>query len=195
MQVNVTFRHLEPSDSLKNFAREKVERFKRLLDQASEANVVLSIEKHVHHAEILLHSGPFFLRGKEKSDDMYASIGMAIDKIERQLKKYKGRLRQHKPAGHHNVDALKVRQRILETEHPGEAEEVSETPATKPSARVVATNELSARRMTVDEAVLQLELLEDEFLVFTNAETGHVSVLYRRKNEQSFGLIDAVPAP
>lgn len=89
MQVNVTFRHLEPSDALKAFAKEKVERVKKYLDHASEASVVLSLEKHVHHAEVLVHSGPFFLRGKDKSDDMYASIGLAMDKVEKQIKRYK----------------------------------------------------------------------------------------------------------
>ena len=147
MNVNVTFRHLEPSDSLKNFAREKVERVKKYLDQASEANVVLSIEKHVHYAEVLVHSGPFFLRGKDKSDDMYASIGLAMDKVEKQLKRYKDRLRQHKPAGHHNADALKVRQEIIEVEH-GPAAEAEKAPP--PASKIVATNELLAKKMSLD---------------------------------------------
>jgi putative sigma-54 modulation protein len=189
MQVNVTFRHLEPSDSLKAFAKEKVEHIKKFLDHASEANVVLSIEKHLHHAEVLVHSGPFFLRGREKSDDMYASIGMAMDKIEKQIKRYKDRMRQHKPAGHHNADALKVQQQIIEVpDHPAEAA----TPP--PSSKIVASNDLLAKKMTVDEAVLQLDMLENDFLVFTNATTNHVAVLYRRKGEKTLGLIDARPA-
>lgn len=193
MQVNVTFRHVEPSDSLKAFAKEKVEKVRKYLDHASEANVILSVEKHVHHAEVLVHSGPFFLRGRDKSDDMYASIGLAMDKVEKQLKRYKERLRAHKPAGHHNVNALRVRQAIIED---SEIESVEEAPpvVASPPSRVVQTNELVAKRMTVDEAILQLKLLEDEFLVFTNQATGHVAVLYRRKNEATFGLIDAQPA-
>jgi len=191
MQVNVTFRHLEPSDALKAFAKEKVERVKKYLDQASDASVVLSIEKHVHHAEVLVHSGPFFLRGKDKSDDMYASIGLAMDKVEKQIQRYKDRLRQHKPAGHHNVAALTVREDILEAEGP--AGETASAEAAAPS-RVVQTNELVAKRMTVDEAVLQINLLEENFLVFTNAATGHVAVLHRREGGTSYGLIDARPA-
>jgi putative sigma-54 modulation protein len=194
MQVNVTFRHVEPSDSLKAFAKEKVEKVRKYLDHASEASVILSVEKHVHHAEVLVHSGPFFLRGRDKSDDMYASIGLAMDKVERQLKRYKERLRAHKPAGHHNVRALNVRQAILEDTEIESVESALEPVVGTPPARVVQTNELVAKRMTVDEAILQLRLLEDDFLVFTNEATGHVAVLYRRKNETTFGLIDAQPA-
>lgn len=192
MQVNVTFRHLEPSDSLKSFAKEKVEHVKKFLDAASEAQVILSIEKHLHHAEVLVHSGPFFLRGKEKSDDMYASIGLAMEKIERQIKRYKERMRQHKPAGHHNVAALKLNQQILAVDE-GEAK-AEAAPASAPS-KVLETRELLAQKLTVDEAVTQLQLADNDFLIFTNAQTNRVGVLYRRnKGDGTFGLIDAVPA-
>lgn len=191
MQVNVTFRHLDPSDSLKAFAREKVERVKKYLDHASEANVILSIEKHVHHAEVLVHAGPFFLRGKEQSDDMYASIAMAMDKVERQLKRYKGRLRALRTSGPRPDEALRVRQHLIEAEGPAQEESPETTPA---SARVVETKELVAQRMTVDEAVLQLNIAATDFLVFTNAETNQIAVLYRRQGETSYGLIDARPA-
>jgi len=188
MQVSVTFRHLDPSDSLKEFAREKVTRVQKFLDQASEAQVILSVEKHVHHAEVLVHSGPFFLRGKDKSDDMYASIGLAMDKIETQARRYKGRLRQHKAAGHHNADALRVAQRIFEQTPVDEALEAA------PPPRVVEARELTAKKLTLDEAITQLKLIDNDFLVFTHAETNHVAVLYRRKEDNSYGLIDAVPA-
>jgi len=187
MQVSVTFRHLDPSDSLKDFAREKVERVQKFLDQSGEAQVILSIEKHMHHAEVLLHAGPFFLRSKEKSSDMYASIGLAIDKVERQAKRYKERMRQHKPLGHHNTDGIRVRQAIIETP----AEAPVEAP---PASRVVETRDLLAKKLTVDEAITQLQLLDNNFVVFTNAETGHVAVLYKRDGDSSFGLIDAVPS-
>jgi putative sigma-54 modulation protein len=189
MQVSVTFRHLEPSDFLKNFAREKVEKVKKFLDHATEAQVVLSMEKHLHHAEILVHSGPYFLRGKEKSDDMYKSIGLAMEKVERQIKRYKQRVRQHKPAGHHNADAVRVRQSIIES---ADVETAPEAPP--PSSTIRETRDLLAKKLTLDEAVEQLKLVENDFLIFTNAETNHVAVLYRRKEEGTFGLIDAVPA-
>lgn len=188
MQVNFTFRHFEPSDALKSFSRDRIESIRKYLDQAGEANVVLSVEKHVHHAEILLKSGPFIVRGREKTDDMYASISAAMDKVERQIKRYKNRMRQYKPAGHHSATPLKFRKTFIEAPVlPVDESEETQTPA---PSKIVDTKEVIALRMTVDEAVLQMELYEHDFLVFTNAETGNVSVLYRRKGDGRFGLID-----
>src|SRR5688572_18854982 len=95
MQMNITFRQFGASDSLKEYAREKVDRVNRLLDRAGEAHVVLSLERHLHHADITIHSGSWVLRGREKSEDMYASIDLAMDKIERQLRRYKDKLKTH----------------------------------------------------------------------------------------------------
>src|SRR6478672_6738307 len=95
MQMNITFRHLDPIDSLKNYAQDKVERANKYLDRAGEAHVVLSLERHLHHADITIQSGSWVLRGREKSEDMYASIDLAMDKIERQLRRYKDKLKTH----------------------------------------------------------------------------------------------------
>ena len=194
MQINVTFRHFEPTDALKNFAKERVEHIQKFLDHASEASIVLSLEKHLHQAEVLVHSGQFYLRGKEKTDDMYASIGAAVDKIERQVKRFKGRMRTHKNTGHHNQGAIKVSEQILEVDEAGNAEEAA---ATAP-ARTIDTRELLAKRMSTDEAILQLDLADEPFLVFTNAETGHVAVLTRRTDsatgKSAYALVDARPS-
>src|SRR3954469_20592021 len=124
MQLNITFRHFEPIDSLKNYARDKVERAHKYLDSAGEAHVVLSLERHLHHADITITSGPFVLRGREKSEDMYASIDLAMDKIERQLRRYKERLKHHhgRERVHHRQDfiAAKVRHDVVSVPEPEE---------------------------------------------------------------------------
>lgn len=211
MQLNITFRNLDASDSLKSYAREKVERVNRYLDRAGEAHVVLSLERHLHHADITVHSGRFVLRGRDKSSDMYASLDNAMDKIEKQLIRYKERLKQHhgRDRVHHRHEhleqALRVNHAVLdyESEHSEADAEAPppSAPAASPAApvapvasaappKVVKTNELLAHSLTVDDAVMQLNLLNDEFLVFTNAETRAVNVLYRRK-EGGYGLIEA----
>lgn len=199
MQLNITFRNLDASDALKAYAREKVERVNRYLDRAGEAHVVLSLERHLHHADITVHSGRFVLRGRDKSSDMYASLDNAMDKIERQLIRYKERLKQHhgRDRVHHRHEhleqALKVQHAVLDyaQEHDGEGEEdAAPAPPTATPPRVVKTNELLARPMSVEDAVMQLNLMNNEFLVFTNGETQAVNVLYRRK-EGGYGLIEA----
>lgn len=189
MQLSITFRNFEASDSLKEYAREKVDRVNRYLDRAGEAHVVLSLERHLHHADITIYSGTFVLRGKEKSGDMYASLDLAMEKIERQLKRYKDRLkRHHGHHGHHNQAALnRFRHDVVavaQPEHSPAPEEVS--------PRVIRTNELIAKPMTVNDAVMQMDLMNGDFLVFTNSESQGVNVVYRRKDGH-YGLIEATP--
>lgn len=121
MQLNITFRHMDSSDFLKEYAKEKVERVNKYLDRAGEAHVVLGTERHLHHADITIHSGRWVLRGKEKSEDMYASIDLAMDKIERQLRRYKEKLKHHhgRDRVHHRDQHLqealmRVRNSVLE---------------------------------------------------------------------------------
>ncbi len=190
MQLNITFRHFDPIDSLKNYAREKVERAEKYLDKAGEAHVVLSLERHLHHADITIHSGAFVLRGREKSEDMYASIDLAMDKIERQLRRYKERLKHHhgKERVHHRaglVNGVKVRHDVVEVASPEH-----EPHPDNAQPRIVRSNELLIKPLGVEEAVMQMDLMNNDFLVFTNSHTHELNVVYRRKDGH-YGLIEA----
>jgi putative sigma-54 modulation protein len=218
MQLNVTFRHMDSSDFLRDYAKEKVERVNKYLDRAGDAHVVFSVERHLHQADITITSGRFVLRGHEKSEDMYASIDLAMDKIERQLRRYKERLKHHhgRDRVHHNEKTtqalLRARHNVVEIDSPEEYDEASEqsgeqsgeqsvqvapnlAAATQAPAaaapRVVSTSELDVRLMSVDEAAMQMDLMNSDFLVFHNAATHELNVLYRRKEDGKFGLIEA----
>jgi putative sigma-54 modulation protein len=187
MHMNITFRHLDPIDSLKNYAQEKVERVNKYLDRATEAHVVLSLERHLHHADITIHSGSYVLRGREKSEDMYASIDLAMDKIERQLKRYKEKLKSHhgKERVHHRADLVsKARHTVYES---------VDAEASDPLSKVVKTNEILARPMAVEQAIMQMDLLNNDFYVFTNSTTMEMNVVYKRK-DGAIGLIEASAA-
>lgn len=191
MQVNITFRGMDSTDALKSHTTERVAHVNRYLDRASEAHVVLSLERYLHHADITIHAGPYVLRGRTKSDDMYKSIDEAMDKIERQLRRYKDKLltlktRHH---AHHNKEAqdhVRVRHDILELAGP-EAEEGAQWAE---GPKVIRSDEFLAKPMKVDEAVMQMDLMNTDFLVYTNVESGQVNVVYRRKDGH-FGLIEA----
>jgi putative sigma-54 modulation protein len=177
MQVNITFRNMFATDALRNHVEGKLGHMvTKYLDKVTEAHVTLSLERYLHHADINLHAGQFHVRGKEKSEDMYASIDMAVDKIERQLKKYKERLKSHKPK-HEGQKPMRVRHEILAA-HEGEPL----------GAQIVRANEFMARPMSIEEAVMQMDLLNNDFLVFTRPDTSEVSVIYRRK-DGNYGLI------
>lgn len=95
MQLNITFRHLEPTEALKAHVRDKMSHIQRYLDRPTEAHAVLHLENLDHHADLTMKAGSFLLRGRARSGDMYASIDLAAGKIERQLKKHKDRLNGH----------------------------------------------------------------------------------------------------
>jgi putative sigma-54 modulation protein len=203
MQLNITFRQFGSSDSLKEYAKEKVERVNKYLDRAGEAHVVLSLERHLHHAEITIHSGSWVLRGREKSEDMYASIDLAMDKIETQLRKYKEKIKNHhgRERVHHRqnlVNQAKVRHKIFEL--PEEDQVQAGEPAqaapsappaepAQPATRIVRTSDITVKPMSVDEAVMQMNLMNQEFYIFQHATTHEVCVVYRRKEDGQYGLI------
>jgi len=203
MQLNITFRQFGSSDSLKEYAKEKVERVNKYLDRAGEAHVVLSLERHLHHAEITIHSGSWVLRGREKSEDMYASIDLAMDKIETQLRKYKEKIKNHhgRERVHHRqnlVNQAKVRHKIFELPEEDQvqaaepAQAAPSAPATEPAqpaTRIVRTSDITVKPMSVDEAVMQMNLMNQEFYIFQHATTHEVCVVYRRKEDGQYGLI------
>jgi putative sigma-54 modulation protein len=206
MQMNITFRQFGASDSLKEYAREKVDRVNRLLDRAGEAHVVLSLERHLHHADITIHSGSWVLRGREKSEDMYASIDLAMDKIERQLRRYKDKLKSHhgREKVHHRQDLMnqlsRVRHAVFEMPEDqapaapepetNGAQAAPQAPAPEAEApRMLRTTHLTVKQLKVEEAVMQMNLMNNDFYVFHNVETNAMSVLYRRKDGQ-YGLIE-----
>lgn len=202
MQLSITFRHMDASDFLKSYAREKVERVNKYLDRAGEAHVTLSLERHLHNADIVIHSGSWVLRGREKSEDMYASIDLAMDKIERQLKRYKEKLKNHHSRRYeHHQEGLaslyKIRHDIIENPAAGaeSGAQLQAAAASEPHVpRVIRSNEFVAHQLTVEEAIMQMDLMNNDFLVFSNPQSREMSVVYRRKDGH-YGLIEAGGAP
>ncbi len=182
MQVNITFRHLEPTEALKAHVKERVEHVKRYLDRPSEAHAVLYLDNLDHHADITMKAGPFFLRGRAKSEDMYASIDLAAEKIERQLKKHKEKLKSHKvsAAASNGAAPLDVRHDVFTFEQ-------------APSARIVKSSTFQAKPMSLDEALLQMDLMNSSFFVFQSAGDRTLNVVYRR-DDGNYGLIEARPS-
>lgn len=191
MQVSVTFRHMEPTEALKEFAAEKVEKIQKYIHTPCDAHVVLSVEKYMHKADILIKAHGVMMRGEEKSEDMYGSIDRAVERIERQVKRYRNKLTSHKPR---EGAMAKVTLNYLEALREAEPEESTNGNANAKDnglpPEIVETREIDAHYMTVEEAVMQMDLLHNDFLVFLNAGSGEMNVLYRRK-AGAYGLIEA----
>lgn len=174
MQTSVTFKNLDPSDRLKSYVSEKLNRFDKYLLNPAEASVVLAVEKFRHIAEINITGDRMNINGKEETEDMYSAIDMVLDKLEKQIKKSKQKVRERR--------AGKSRPTDIEPEGATELEGESR----------VMIKSIEYKPMDVDEAIMQLDLVNSNFLVFTNARSDQVNVLYKRK-DGNYGLIQPNP--
>jgi putative sigma-54 modulation protein len=178
--VKVTGRHLQITDAINDHVTRRIEGLHLDYPKIIEAHVILEVEKYRHSAEVVLVcSNHITIEACEETHDMYLAIDSVVDKVGRQMRKYKTRLmRKHRP----RKDIVQhLDEHVLHAE-PTEHEEHHEH-------AVVSTERLPVKPMFVDEAVLQLEMSHRQFLVFLNARSSHVSVLYRRKSGD-FGLIE-----
>ncbi len=175
MQITVTFRHVDPTPALRTHAEDKLARMvRKYLRRPGDAHVILSVSKQRHVAEITLQADHVSLFAKETTHDLYAAIDLAVEKLEHQAQKLKARRREHKGQGTARA-ALPVDDGV---------------PRAAGAPRVVATRRVSAKPMSVEDAVGRLERSADEFLVFTNDADQRLAVIYRRKDGR-FGLIQA----
>lgn len=174
---------MDATDSLKNYAEERLQRIKKYFPDPISCKVVLSANRFNHRADVnlKLHNG-FQVAGHETTENMYSSIDLVAAKIERQVRKYKDKLRHHKGR---DSKPMPVTHTVV-TEH----SDFAEADARQVEAPVIKREQIHAEPMTVSEAIMQINLLHQEFFVFLNDDNGQLSVLYRREGGE-FGLIEA----
>ena len=201
MQLSTTFRHMEASSAVREYAEEKLEKIRKYFHRGPlAAHAVFSVERnHNHTAEfsLTLPSG-LAVVAHETTEDMYSSIDLAVARIERQVRKWKDKIRDHKP---HGGPGFSARERVLPADslEPGPtasgtaAVTVEElrppSPPAAPAIKVIKELTFTVRAMRVEDAVMQMNLLENDFLVFTDIDTKALSVVYRRK-DGNYGLIE-----
>jgi len=173
MQTSVTFKNLDSSENLKSYVCDKLDRFDRFIDTPAIATVVLSIEKFRHIAEINISGGRLNIKGKEETNDMYPAIDMVLDKIEKQIKKAKEKTRKRRSGSKARTKNIKHEEMVF---------------ADNEIENQVMIKNIEYKPMDLDEAIMQMELVTYNFLVFTDSKTDKVNVLYRR-NDGSYGLI------
>jgi putative sigma-54 modulation protein len=196
MQTQFVFRHMDSSDALRNYAEERLAKIKRYFSDPLKVNCTFEVEK-IHHIaafDVILRNG-LQLHSSEKTENMYSSIDMALAKMERQVRRYKERISAHKP---HKGKAARVRQGVVTAESFEEASEAADARASAPTPApseapagpaLVHEKEYRAERLTVSEAIMQLNLMHKQFLVFTNTATSDINVVYRLENGD-YGIIE-----
>ena len=197
MQFAVTFRHMEPTEALKSYARERMERVRKYLPDPISCHVVLSTERHNHRIDVTfqLHNG-LSVAGTETTENMYSSIDLCIAKIERQVRKYKGKLEGMKARPHH-VHALPWSHSIVSEAFQGMDEPNGKAAIDQehhdagphPEFKVVRTESFHAQPLSVADAIVQLNLQHETFLVFRHETDGRVAVVYKRE-DGAYGLIE-----
>ncbi len=174
MHVNVTFRHIDSSDALKEYAEEKSERLARYLVEPIEVHWVLSVEKIRHMADATIVANGLSIKGQEETADLYSAIDSVLDKLEKQVRKHKEKVKNHKFGEDVSSSVRYV---------PAE----KGTPARNP--RIVKTENIFAKPMSIEEAMMQFDVIDRDFLVFTDSGTSNINVLYRR-GDGDLGLIE-----
>ncbi|SUY46688.1 ribosome-associated protein [Clostridium putrefaciens] len=172
MKIVVMAKNIELTKALKETVEKKLSKLEKYFNPSVEAHATLSVQKNRQIIEVTIPFNGVILRGEESTDDLYASIDLVVDKLERQIRKQKTKLLRRNTG-----DSLRF-QSIIAYEDKGEEE-----------PKVVKTKKFAIKPMGTEEAVLQMELLAHSFFVYQNADTGEVNVIYKRK-DGNYGLIE-----
>jgi len=167
MRISVTFRNKEGENWHRGYIEERLEKLKKYIDNPVEARVVLSVEKFRNVAEVNLMANGLNVNAKEEAKDMHLAIDDAIEKIERQLKKKKEKIRTQKTNSVRGGNIGGIEQRM---------EDMDEAPET----RVVETKMIVLKPMSLDEAIMEVESLKNRFIIYRDSSTEKVSVVYLR---------------
>ena len=177
MEITYTGRHASIDEKVKEYAEKKIVKFERYFDRILSASVVFNAEKSRHMVEIHIITNTFKVSGKDNSADFFSAIDLVVDKIEKQLKKYKEKLKSKKL---HKEEKIRMQMQVLSNRSFS-----SETPGPE----IIKTHKFALKPMSPEEAVMEMDLLGNNFLVFLNANSEQVNVIYRRY-DGNYGLVE-----
>jgi putative sigma-54 modulation protein len=172
MRFTISGKNIEVTEGLKSAVTEKLGKLERYFTPETEIHVTLSVEKERQKIEVTIPVKGNIIRSEQVSNDMYVSIDLVEEVIERQLRKYKTKIiERHQNGGN-------FKKEFIEKEVPEEEE-----------VKIIRTKHFGMKPMFPEDACVQMELLGHNFFVFSNAETGEVNVVYKRKGN-TYGLIE-----
>lgn len=172
MRITISGRNIELTDGLKAAVEEKISKLEKYFTPETEVYVTLSVEKERQKIEVTIPVKGNIIRSEQVSNDMYVSIDLVEEIIERQLKKYKNKI----IAKQQNTSSF--RKEFVEKEIDSDDE-----------IRIIRSKKFDLKPMYPEDACVQMELLGHDFFVFVNAETDSVNVVYKRKGN-TYGLIE-----
>ena len=176
MAGKVRGKNIEVTQALKDYVEKRVQTITKQFKTVGEITAVMRVEKGKHTVEITVPASGIVLRAQETSDNMYASIDECVEKIERQIHKYKTRLMKRKYNNFRDAE-------------PAPLPDNEELPEETGEFKVARVKNYAMRPMGVQEAIMQMNMLNHDFFVFFNAETEQIAIVYRRKSGD-YGLIN-----
>ncbi|MDY0226102.1 SSU ribosomal protein S30P [Desulfomicrobium apsheronum] len=177
MRITFNFKNFDPSDHLRKYAKDRFGKLAKFMAGTPDAElqVNLEVEKFRHVADIVLTGKNVHISAREDSEDMYSTVDLVWDKLEAQMRKTRDKDKSRRKGG---SDSPRM-----------DAASFDDDADTRRKPVIQKTDDFSPKPMIVEEAALQLESSDNEFLVFLNAESERINVIYRRKTGD-FGLID-----
>ena len=174
MKISVTFRNVEGESWQREYIEERLNKLKKYIDNPVDAHVILSVEKFRNTAEINLVANGLNINGKEEEKDMHLAIDNAIEKIERQLKKRKEKIRVFKNGA-----------RSAEEGDDSSTEEGEDTP----DAKVVEIRKIVLKPMSIEDSIMEMETSKNRFVVYRDSSSENVCIIYRREDGK-FALME-----
>lgn len=172
MKFIISGKNIDVTDGLRSAVNEKIGKLERYFTDSTEIHVTLSTEKERQKIEVTIPMKGNIIRAEQESNDMYVSIDLVEEIIERQLRRYKTKLIEKQQT------AVSLNKAFIEEENEDDEE-----------IKIIRTKRFAVKPMDAEEACVQMELLGHSFFVFRNAETDEVNVVYKRKNH-TYGLIE-----
>lgn len=173
MRVTVIAKNMELTDALKEIVQKKISKLEKYFEAEVDAKATLSVQRNRHKIEVTIPFNGVILRGEESTSDMYKSLDLVEDKLERQIRKQKTRL-SRKQGG-----SLKF----------GEINNIELKPEEEEAGKLVKVKKFGVKPMNSEEAILQMDLLGHNFFVYEDADSGKVNVIYKRK-DGDYGLLE-----
>jgi len=177
MKFDIRGKNIELTDALKDYTTKRLSKLEKYFDDVKEAQVALSVGAEGHKVEVTIPLNGIILRGEERTDDMYTSIDLVEEKLEKQIEKYKTRLYRNNRGAGLKKPLKEEALRELEQEEPEE------------KFNIVRSKRFALKPMDEEEAIMQMNLLGHNFFVFFNSRSEEVNVVYKRK-DNGYGLIE-----
>ena len=173
MKVIISGRHMKLSDDMRAYAEEKMHKAETYFDRIIEGHMILYAEKHRRIAEVTLTAKRAKFHAQAETEDMYASIDGAMEKVDTQIRRHKEKLEDRK---RHHEEA------VLDADEDSDSDMESEP-------EIIKVSKFASKMLTPQEAVMQIELSGEDFLMFSNSQTDQINVVYRR-NDGNYGWIE-----